>query len=441
MSGRGPLDDPTPLPETYQGAAPPLRLPNLAGPERADIAVIGGGFTGLSAALHLARASCAVVVLEAREIGWGGSGRAFGQVVPYAKHDSAHVLATFGPDWGERLITGLAGGPDLVFCLIAGHGMDCEAIRAGLIFAAHTRAAQAGLEQRATIEQRRGADVSMLYGDTLAAVTGTRFYGAALLDRRGGCINPLAYARDLARAVLSAGGRVFEDSPAVDLRRGAAGWQIRTSIGELLADQVILATDAYTGDLWQGLGRSIVSLRGYQVVSQPLSDTLRHTILPGGQAITDSRRLYSGIRLRADGRLHVSVDGPAFSNRGAGRTVLATKRVQSLFPHLPPLVWDHAVAGWVGMTADHYPHIHRLAPGLIAAIGLSGRGIAFGTLLGRDVSLRVLGRPETEWMMPDTPVRPVWAKGMARLLVGGLMSYYRALDAVDLQRGCWTGYL
>lgn len=441
MAGRGPLSDPTPLPETYQGAAPPLRLPSLAETDRADVAIIGGGFTGLSAALHLAQAGCSVAVLEAREVGWGGSGRAFGQVVPYAKHDDAHVLATFGPDWGERLIAGLAGGPDLVFRLIAGHGMDCEAIRAGLIFAAHTRAAQAGLEQRATIQQRRGAEVSMLYGDSLAAMTGTRFYGAALLDRRGGCLNPLAYARGLARAVLSAGGRIFEGSPAVELRRGAAGWLIRTLAGELLADQAVLATDAYTGDLWPGLGRSIVPLRGYQVVSQPLSDNLRRTVLPGGQALTDTRRLYSGIRLRADGRLHVSVDGPAFSNRGTGRAALAAKRVQALFPHLPPLIWDHDVAGWVGMTADQYPHVHRLAPGLIAAIGLSGRGIAFGTLLGRDVSLRVLGQPDTDWMMPDTPVRPVRTKGMARLLVGGLMSCYRALDAVDLRRGCWTGYL
>lgn len=373
-------------------------------------------------------------MLEAREIGWGGSGRAFGQVVPYAKHDSAHMLATFGPEWGERLIAGLAGGPDLVFRLVARHGMECEATRAGLIFAAHARSAQAGLEQRAAIEQQLGSDVSMLYGDVLAATTGTRFYGAALLDRRGGCLNPLAYARGLARAVLSAGGRIFEDSPAVELRRCAAGWRVRTPAGEMLADQVVLATDAYTGDLWPGLGRSIVPLRAYQVVSQPLSDNLRRTILPGGQAMTDSRRLYSGIRLRADGRLHVSVDGPAFSNRGTARAALAARRVQALFPHLPPLTWDHVVAGWVGMTADQYPHVHRLAPGLIAAVGLSGRGIAFGTLLGRDVSLRVLGRPEAEWLMPDTPVRPIRTKPMARLLVGGLMSCYRALDAMDLRR-------
>lgn len=180
-------------------------------------------------------------------------------------------------------------------------------------------------------------------------------------------------------------------------------------------------------------------MRAYQVVSLPLSNHLRRTVLPGGQAMTDTRRLYSGIRVRADGRLHVSVDGPAFSNHGVGRADLATKRVQALFPHLPPLAWDNTVAGWVGMTADRYPHVHRLAPGLIAAIGLSGRGIAFATLLGRDVSLRVLNRPETEWIIPDTAVRPIRTKGLARLLVGGLMSCYRVLDALDLRRGLRIG--
>ena len=161
----------------------------------------------------------------------------------------------------------------------------------------------------------------MLYGDALAALTGTAFYRARLNDLRGFCLNPLAYARGLARAALEAGARVFERSPALGLRRVSAGWLLRTAAGEVLADQVVIATDAYTGDLWPGLGRSLVPLRGYQLVSRPLPAHLLSTVLPGGQALTDTRRLYSGIRLHADGRLHVSVDGPrsaAEGDRGHG---------------------------------------------------------------------------------------------------------------------------
>ena len=430
----GPLSDAAPLPDTYQGAAPPLRLPALAGSQRADVAIIGGGITGLSAALHLREAGCSVAVLEGREIGWGGSGRAFGQVVPYAKHNESHVLKAFGPDWGPRLLAGLAAGPELVFGLIARHGMGCELARTGLIFAAHADRAERGLEARAAYWQAHGADVAILRGAELEAQTGTRFYRAGLLDRRGGCINPLAYARGLARAVLSAGGAVHEDSPALSVQQVRGAWQVRTPAGALQADHVVLATDAYTGDLWPGLRRAIVPLRAYQLISRPLPNALRRTVLPGGQALTDTRRLYSGIRLRSDGRLHISVDGPVFSTAGLPDAAAGTRRVGALFPHLPVPEWEHSVMGWVGMSADQYPHLYRLAPGLTAAQGLSGRGIAFGTLLGQEASRRVLDRPHHEWMLPDTKLRPVRGGVLTRGLVRGLLGSYRILDAIDLRR-------
>jgi glycine/D-amino acid oxidase-like deaminating enzyme len=431
----GPQRDQTALSPTYQADTPALHCPALEGTQSVDVAIVGGGFTGLSSALHLAQQGVSVGVLEAREIGWGGSGRAFGQVVPYAKHGDAHVFASFGAEWGERVAAGLADGPELVFRLINEHGMVCEQRRAGLIFAAHTAKAQAGLEQRAAFWQARGADVVMLHDDALAAETGTSFYRAGLLDRRGGTLNPLAYARGLARVVLKAGGAIWEGSRATSMQANAGGWHVRTAEGALQARHVVLATDAYTDDLWPGLRRSIVPLRAYQLVSRPLSENLRGTVLPGGQSLTDTRRLYSGIRLRDDGRLHLSVDGSAFGNDSAADAGMATRRVQALFPDLPAPVWEHAVSGWVGMTVDQYPHLHRLAPGVIAAVGLSGRGIVFGILLGREVSRRIMERPQHEWMMPDTPLRPALAKPFTRPLVGGLMNLYRVLDAAELRRG------
>ena len=430
---RGPVSDNTALPLGYQEAAPALLCSALDGTHRVDVAVVGAGFTGLSAALHLAQAGASVAVLEAREAGWGGSGRAFGQVVPYFKPSDAQVLADWGPDWGERMVQGAGAGPDLVFDLIARHGIACEHARGGLVFAAHTPRAEPGLERRARFWEDRGAAVSMLHGDALSAETGTRFYRTGLLDRRGGTLNPLAYARGLARAVVKAGGALHENSPVLSLARHGPAWQVRSRRGELLASQVVLATDAYTDALWPGLRRSILPLRSYQFVSQPLSDNLRRTVLPGGQALSDTRRLYSAIRLRPDGRIHASAYGPALRNDAAADPAWATRRVQALFPHLPAPAWDSTVAGWVGMTADHYPHLHRLAPGLLAAVGLNGRGIALGTLLGRDASLRVLGRPEDEWMMPDTPLRPIRAKPVLDPVLGGLLACYRALDGLELR--------
>lgn len=435
MARSGPLSDGTPPPRGYQTPAPALGRPALEGTVRADVAVVGAGVTGLSAALHLAQAGCSVAVLDGREVGWGGSGRAFGLVVPYFKPSDAQVLADWGPDWGERMVASAGAGPDLVFRLVAEHGIGCDHTRRGLIFAAHTPRAEPGLDARAGFWAARGADVAVLRGDALAAETGTRFYGTGLLDRRGGTLNPLAYSRGLARAVLAAGGALFENSPALQLTRSDGAWQVRSHAGAVLADQVVLATDAYTDALWPGLARSVVPLRAYQLVSQPLSDNLRATVLPGGQSLSDTRRLYSAVRLRPDGRLHVSVYGPVLSTATVPDPARATARVQALFPHLPPPDWDSTVTGWVGMTADHYPHIHRLAPGLLAAVGLNGRGIVLGTLLGRDASRRVLNRPEHEWMLPDTPLRPLRAKPALMPAVRGLVAYYRARDAMELRRG------
>src|SRR5260221_10343734 len=157
-----PLDDDTPVPATYARSAPPPLAAALLG-ERiaADVAIVGGGFTGLSTALHLAEAGAAAVVVEAREVGWGGSGRAFGQVVPYAKHGEEDIRKRFGPAWGERLIALLGGGPDLVYGLIDKHAIACEPVRQGLLFAAHSLAAAAGLERRPRFWQARRAAVEL----------------------------------------------------------------------------------------------------------------------------------------------------------------------------------------------------------------------------------------------------------------------------------------
>ncbi len=428
-----PLDDPQPLADTYcRTSRPALDAPMLEDRARADVAVVGGGFTGLSTALHLAEARARVVVLEAKEVGAGGSGRAFGQVVPYAKHGQDHILAHFGHERGERIIDLLGRGPDVVYGLVAAHGIECEAVRTGLLFAGHTAGNAGVLERRARFWQQRGAPVDLLDRDAAEKLTGTRYYPSVLLDRRGGTINPLGYCRGLAAAAVAAGVRLHERSRATALRPREGGWTVETEKGSVDADQVVLATDAYTDGLWPGLARSLVPLRAYHLVSAPLGENLRRSVLPGRQSLTDTRRLYSGIRMRLDGRVHLSSDGPAFRNDAGAFRARASRRVTDLFPFLADLAWEEEVAGWVGMSADQYPHIHALAPGMWAALGLSGRGIALGTLLGREVAGRLLGRPEQDLALPVTPLRPIAVRPFTRPLVGSLMNLYRVIDRLEL---------
>lgn len=431
------MDDPrfdaSPLPATYvRQSPPPLGLPALSGDLRADVAIVGGGYTGLAAALHLAERGTRVALLEGHEIGWGGSGRAFGQVVPYAKHDGWHILETFGDAAGERMIAALGAGPDVVFGLIDRYGIKCADRRVGLLFAAHSPAGRATLERRVEFQRKRGAPIELLDATATERAVGSPYYATTVLDRRGGSLTPLALVRGMGWAAKGLGVDIQEHSPVRQIVRHGKAWRVVTADGAVEAGSVLVATGAYSNDLWPNLRQSFIPMRAFQLVSTPLSANVRGPILPGGQSLTDTRRLYSGVRLLDDGRLHVSADGPAFVTGGSVFRGKAERRVRSLFPQIASLEWEEAWSGWVDVTTDQYPRLHELEPGLWAAMGLSGRGIAWGVLLGREVAWRMMDMARDQWFMPVTPLRRAAVRPYAAPLVGALMAYYRVLDRFEM---------
>ena len=397
--------------------------------------VVGSGFTGLSAALHLAEAGASVVVLEAREVGQGASSRNFGQVVPYLKPSQAGIRAAFAPEVAERMIARVGEGPQTVFSLIERYGMNAQKRRNGLLFAAHSAAGQASLEARTKFWQERGADVRF-YGEAeTEALVGSRHYRACSIDYRGGTINPVGYVRGLAHAAAGLGVRIFTQSPAEAIEPAGAQWRVRTARGEVTADQVVLATNAYTAALlWPGLRESIIPMRGYAMVSAPLSDNLRRSVLPGGQPLTDTRRTHSGIRLNQDGCIHSSTLGPPFDIEGRPDVGKLDRRVATVFPQLGQLEWAHRWTGWIALSRDHFPHLHELAPGVWTGLGYTGRGIAAATLMGQDLAAHVLGRPAEEVTFPLTRLKRWWMVPFARSVVATGIAYHRFRDAADERR-------
>ncbi len=418
----------------WVASAPPAPpCPPLVEDLEAEVAIVGAGYTGLSAALHLAERTIATVVLEAHEPGWGASGRNGGQVIPGLKEDPEVVERLLGPGFGRRAVDLSARAPDLVFELVARYGIDCDAQRAGWIQPAPDEAGVRLLQARVRQWERRGAPVEWLDRPAVSAALGSELYRGGLRDRRGGTLQPLAYARGLARAAMALGARIHGRSPARRLEREGAGWRVHTPRGSVRARTVLVCTNGYTDGLVPGLARTVVPVVSVQVASAPLSDNLRRAILPGGEAASDTRRLLVYFRLDRDGRFLIGGRG-AYGDRGIRAAQARLRRfAQRLFPQLPDdLPFPFAWGGLVALTEHHLPHLVEPAPGLVAASGYNGRGIAMATAMGKVLADKASGVPDGELDFPPSRLRPIPLHGLRRPLVAAAVAVKALQDRLGL---------
>jgi glycine/D-amino acid oxidase-like deaminating enzyme len=406
----------------------------LDGVRRAQVAVIGAGYTGLSAALHLAQAGRDVVVLESHDVGERASGLNGGQVIPGLKHDPDTLETLFGPAMGKRVIETVASGPDVVFELIERLKIACDATRTGWIQPATSEAALQQQAERVEQWRRRGAALELLSRAEVARLTGSTCYCGGLIDPRGGTVQPLSYVRGLARSLLQADGAIFTGTPALALNRSGAGYRIDTPRGSVSAPIVIIATNAYTGSLTNELRRSVVAVPSFQVATAPIPAALRTTILPQGQAASDTRRLLRYFRVDVSGRLVMGTRG-TFAAVATTRTVRHHYRaVREIYPQLAGLGFEYHWGGFVAMTQDHMPHLHELGPGLLAGLGYNGRGVAMGTVMGRLLARWALGMAPDELGFPVTPLRTVPLHAFSGLGVRATIQYLRLADTLARSR-------
>lgn len=414
-------------------ARPGVRTVPLAGDAKAEIAVVGAGFTGLSAALHLAERGVRVVVLETESPGWGASGRNGGQVIPGLKEDPDDIERIFGREIGERLVRFAGQAPDIAFDLISRHGIDCDAVRTGWLQPAHDDRSLATLERRVEQWGRRGAPISLLDRAATARLIGSDAYGRAALDRRGGSLHPLNYVIGLAEAALRAGVTIHGNSRALELSRENGAFRLKTVHGSLRADQVLLCTNGYTDRLVDRLGRSVIPVCSVQVASRPLSPNVRATILPEGQVASDMRRLLLYYRLTKDGRLVMGGRGAYGERSIAGQMARLRRLAGALFPQLGEADWEHHWGGYVAMTADHFPHLHELQPGVTAALGYNGRGVAMASAMGRVLADKASGVPAQDLEYPTTPLRPISLHALRKPVVSILVAWNGWRDRLEAQ--------
>jgi glycine/D-amino acid oxidase-like deaminating enzyme len=364
---------------------------SLKGPVSADVVIIGGGYTGLSAALHLSEAGRQVVLLEAAEIGFGGAGRNVGLINAGMWVMPDDLPGVLGKTHGERLLDLLGNGPQAVMALIDRHGIDCELTRTGTLHCAVGDAGLKEIEDRARQWQVRGAPVSVLDAAETARRIGTNAYRGALLDMRAGTLQPLAYARGLAHAAVKAGALLYTQSPAIGWRQAQGRHTVETPEGSVTADWVIVATDAYSTGPFQAVRTEQVRLPYFNFATVPLSDNLRRSILPEREGCWDTKEILSSFRMDARGRL---VFGSVGALRGTGVAVhrnWAKRALARLFPQLGEVAFEAEWYGQIGMTDNALPRFHKFADRVIGFSGYNGRGISPGTVFGQVLSRHVLG--------------------------------------------------
>jgi glycine/D-amino acid oxidase-like deaminating enzyme len=420
-------------------AAPGPELGSLSGDQRAQVTIIGGGYTGLSTALHLAEAGRDAVVLEAGDVGERASGLNGGQVIPGVKYDPDTLEEMFGAELGSRLVATVAGGPDLVFELIRKHGIACDAVRTGWIQPATSEVALDGLRSRVEQWRRRGAVVGMLTREETARLTGSTRYCGGWIDRRGGTVQPLSYVRGLAFAAQRSGSRIFRQSPAVRLSRSAGEWRVETPHGSVTSPVVVLATNAYTDRLVDAVRRTIITVPSFQVATVPLSDDLLRSILPERQSASDTWHLLRYFRLDATGRLCMGSRGVFGNVPVAVQARHHYRAVREIFPQLEGIAYEYHWGGLVAVTRDHLPRLQEVGPGLLTGYGYNGRGVAMATMMGSLLARWSSGHPAADLGFPVTQVDPLPLHGFSQLGARVAVQYLRTLDGLARVREKLSG--
>lgn len=400
--------------------------------ETCDLLVIGAGYLGLNAARMAARRGLSVRVIDARRLGEGASGLNGGQVIPGLKYDPEKILSHFGEEQGERLNRFAEATADVLFRLIEEEQLDVPHERRGWIQACHTQTALDVAGERHRQWAARGADVELLDSVAIGRMIGTSNYLGGFHDKRAGLVQPYALVMELARLAEAAGVPIAENARCVKLRRADARWRATIDRGsEVDARQVILATNAYTDDLVPGLARTLVPLHSFQIATAVMPPDLQSVILPGGQAVSDSRRIIIYYRKSPDGRLVLGGRGRMALPQDAQDWAHLENGLTRIFPALEGLPIEKRWFGRVAMTTDGLPHIHVPEEGLVTIVGCQGRGVAMMTAIAEPLVDFLESGDRNRLPFPVTPIRPIPFHAFRQIGVAATIAWYRMLDAAE----------
>lgn len=384
-------------------------FPRLKGEMIADVCVVGGGYTGLSTALHLAEKGYSVVVLEAQRVGFGASGRNGGQV-GHGQNIDQHSLEKKQGKTDARLLWDIADASiKITRDLATKHAPDAQ-FKSGHGSAYFSQKdADAGRKDYEHLAANYGFnDAEYLDKAATAQIVGTDRYSGMVLDHNGGHLHPLNYALGLARGAAAAGAKIFEGAFVHNIKQGRTATDktiVQTERGRVVADHVVLACNGYSNNLHRKTAARVMPINNYIVATEPLGAHAKQ-ILARDICVYDSKFVLNYYRLSHDGRL-IFGGGESYGVKFPKDIAAKTRKpMEQLFPQLEGVKIDYAWGGTLGITTSRMPYFARVGPNILTAAGYSGHGVALATMAGEIIAQAIAGQSERFDVLSRVPVMP-----------------------------------
>lgn len=407
----------------------PADMPLAELPERVDVTVVGSGFTGLNAALSLAKNGADVAVLEQETIGWGASSRNGGMAATGMMVSPIDMKKRFGLEKARKYWEWSLQAMAHIVQVIDGEQMDCDLVRQGNMFLASKAAHFTHMRTLYDILQHDFGyrEMHLLSRDELASEIGSGIYHGGLLDTYTGGLDPAKFTYGLGYAAARHGAKLVENTCVTALHKHAGGFRLDTSKGQLQTSEVLLATNGYTTALVPPIRRGVFPAGSYIIVTEPLPQDLQQELSPNNRMFEDSKRFLSYFRLTADGRALLGGRSSLLNDLDLQRSAnILQKGLLEIWPQLTGYEITHSWTGYLGMSFDLMPHAGR-SNGVWYANGFCGHGLPVGSLLGYEMGEVIAGKRPNSLMMEIKQPRYFFAC-MDKLFLPLATAWYRMLD-------------